>query len=174
MTYGEYVITEAGFGADLGAEKFFDIKCRMAGLQPKLTVVVATTQALKLHGGINVNDIKAPNKEGLQKGFENLDKHVRNIQSFGQTVVVCFNRYAFDTEEEMEMIRQHCEELGVAFAENNAFAEGGKGAENLARVVVEQIEKNPSKPLRYQYEEEDDVKTKVEKIATQIYGAILL
>ena len=172
MTYGEYVITEAGFGADLGAEKFFDIKCRMAGLQPKLTVVVATTQALKLHGGVNVNDIKEPNKEGLQKGFENLDKHVRNIQSFGQTVVVCFNRYAFDTDEEMQMIRQHCEELGVAFAENNAFAEGGKGAENLARVVVDQIENNPSKPLKYQYEEEDDVKMKVEKIATQIYGAM--
>ena len=172
MTYGEYVITEAGFGADLGAEKFFDIKCRMAGLQPKLTVVVATTQALKLHGGVNVNDIKEPNKEGLQKGFENLDKHVRNIQSFGQTVVVCFNRYAFDTDEEMQMIRQHCEELGVAFAENNAFAEGGNGAENLARVVVDQIENNPSKPLKYQYEEEDDVKMKVEKIATQIYGAM--
>jgi formate--tetrahydrofolate ligase len=143
----------------------------MAGLQPKLTVIVATTQGLKLHGGINVNDIKEPNIEGLKRGFENLDKHVRNIQSFGQTVVVCFNRYAFDTEEEMQIIRDHCKELGVAFAENNAFAEGGKGAVELANVVVEQIEKNPSKPLKYKYDEDDDVKTKVEKIATEVYGA---
>lgn len=171
MTFGDYVITEAGFGGDLGAEKFFDIKCRMAGLSPKLTVVVATTQALKLHGGINVNDIKEPNIEGLKRGFENLDKHVRNIQSFGQTVVVCFNRYAFDTEKEMQIIRDHCKEIGVAFAENNAFAEGGKGAVELANVVVDQIENNPSKPLQYKYDEEDDVKTKVEKIATGVYGA---
>ena len=171
MTFGDYVITEAGFGGDLGAEKFFDIKCRMAGICPKLTVVVATTQALKLHGGINVNDIKEPNIEGLKRGFENLDKHVRNIQSFGQTVVVCFNRYAFDTEEEMQIIRDHCKEIGVAFAENNAFAEGGKGAVELANVVVDQIENNPSKPLQYKYDEEDDVKTKVEKIATGVYGA---
>jgi formate--tetrahydrofolate ligase len=171
MTFGDYVITEAGFGGDLGAEKFYDIKCRMPGLQPKLTVIVATTQGLKLHGGINVNDIKEPNIEGLKRGFENLDKHVRNIQSFGQTVVVCFNRYAFDTEEEMQIIRDHCKELGVAFAENNAFAEGGKGAVELANVVVEQIEKNPSKPLKYKYDEDDDVKTKVEKIATEVYGA---
>ena len=171
MTFGDYVITEAGFGGDLGAEKFFDIKCRMAGLSPKLTVVVATTQALKLHGGINVNDIREPNIEGLKRGFENLDKHVRNIQSFGQTVVVCFNRYAFDTEEEMQIIRDHCKEIGVAFAENNAFAEGGKGAVELANIVVDQIENNPSKPLQYKYDEEDDVKTKVEKIATGVYGA---
>jgi len=172
MTFGDYVITEAGFGADLGAEKFFDIKCRMAGLQPKLTVVVATTQALKLHGGVNVKNIKEPNTEGLKRGFQNLDKHVRNIQSFGQTVVVCFNRYAFDTDEEMQMIRDHCQDLGVAFAENNAFAEGGKGAANLANVVVEQIANNPSKPLKYQYEEDDDVMTKVDKIAKQVYGAM--
>ena len=171
MTFGDYVITEAGFGGDLGAEKFYDIKCRMAGLQPKLTVIVATTHGLKLNCGINFNDIKEPNIEGLKRGFENLDKHVRNIQSFGQTVVVCFNRYAFDTQEEMQIIRDHCKELGVAFAENNAFAEGGKGAVELANVVVEQIENNPSKPLKYKYDEEDDVKTKVEKIATEVYGA---
>jgi len=105
MTFGDYVITEAGFGADLGAEKFFDIKCRMSGLNPKLTVVVATTQGLKMHGGVALDDIKKPNADGLRKGFKNLDKHVRNMQSFGQTVVVCFNRYAFDTDEEMEIVR---------------------------------------------------------------------
>ena len=116
MTFGDYVITEAGFGADLGAEKFFDIKCRMSGLNPKLTVVVATTQGLKMHGGVALDDIKKPNADGLRKGFKNLDKHVRNMQSFSQTVVVCFNRYAFDTDEEMEIVRQHCKEIGVAFA----------------------------------------------------------
>ena len=171
MTFGDYVITEAGFGADLGAEKFYDIKCREAGLNPKLTVVVATTQGLKMHGGVALEDIKKPNAEGLLRGFENLDKHVRNMQSFGQTVVVCFNRYAFDTDEEMNMVREHCKEIGVAFAENNAFMEGGSGAVELANVVVDQIAKNPSKPVEYQYSDADDVKIKVEKVARQIYGA---
>lgn len=171
MTYGDYVITEAGFGADLGAEKFYDIKCRKAGLNPKLTVVVATTQGLKMHGGVPLEDIKKPNAEGLREGFKNLDKHVRNMQSFGQTVVVCFNRYAFDTDEEMDIVRQHCKEIGVAFAENNAFMEGGVGAVELANVVVDEITKNPSKPVTFQYADTDDVKSKVEKVATQIYGA---
>ena len=171
MTYGDYVITEAGFGADLGAEKFYDIKCRKAGLNPKLTVVVATTQGLKMHGGVPLEDIKKPNAEGLREGFKNLDKHVRNMQSFGQTVVVCFNRYAFDTDEEMAIGREHCKEIGVAFAENNAFMEGGNGAVELANVVVDEIANNPSKPVSFQYADTDDVKTKVEKVATQIYGA---
>ena len=171
MSFGDYVVTEAGFGADLGAEKFFDIKCRNAGLAPKLTVIVATTQGLKMHGGVAEEDIKKPNSEGLKEGFKNLDKHIRNIQSFGQTVVVCFNRYSFDTDKEMELVRQHCKDMGVAFAENNAFAEGGKGAEELARVVVSEIEQHPSGPLRFQYEDEDSIKTKVEKIAKNIYGA---
>ena len=171
MTFGDYVITEAGFGADLGAEKFFDIKCRMSGLNPKLTVVVATTQGLKMHGGVALDDIKKPNADGLRKGFKNLDKHVRNMQSFGQTVVVCFNCYAFDTDEEMEIVRQHCKEIGVAFAENNAFMEGGTGAVELANVVVEQIANSPSEPVQFQYNDDDDVKTKVEKVARQIYGA---
>lgn len=171
MNYGDYVVTEAGFGADLGAEKFFDIKCRATGLQPKLTVIVATTQGLKMHGGVDLDDIKLPNAEGLKEGFKNLDKHIRNIQSFGQTVVVCFNRYAFDTDEEMQMVRDHCKELGVAFAENNAFMEGGKGAMELANVVVDQIANNPSKPLTFQYDMDDSAKTKIEKIAKNIYGA---
>ena len=171
LTYGEYAVTEAGFGADLGAEKFYDIKCRKAGLNPKLTVVVATTQGLKMHGGVPLEDIKKPNAEGLREGFKNLDKHVRNMQSFGQTVVVCFNRYAFDTDEEMAIVREHCKEVGVAFAENNAFMEGGNGAVELAHVVVDEIANNPSKPVSFQYADTDDVKTKVEKVATQIYGA---
>ncbi len=171
MTFGEYVITEAGFGADLGAEKFFDVKCRKAGLCPKLTVLVATTQALKMHGGVDVEKIKEPNHDGLVKGLENLDKHIANMQSFGQTVVVAFNRYATDTDEEIDLVRQHCAELGVGFAVNNAFCEGGKGAEELAQLVVDTINTKPSAPLHLVYDDNDSVEDKVMKVATQIYGA---
>ncbi len=171
MTFGDYVVTEAGFGADLGAEKFLDIKCRKSGLQPKLTVLVATTQGLKMHGGVAEREIKKPNAEGLTRGFLNLDKHVRNLQKFGQTVVVCFNRYAFDTDEEMALVRKHCDELGVGFAENNAFCEGGNGAIELAQLVVDTIEKKPSQPLKFMYEDNQSIKEKVEAVAKNIYGA---
>ncbi len=175
MTFGEYVITEAGFGADLGAEKFYDIKCRKAGLQPKLTVIVATTQGLKMHGGVKADALKEPDMEALKRGFGNIDKHIRNLQSFGQTVVVAFNRFASDTDEEVELVRRHCEEeLGVGFAINNAFAEGGAGAVNLARLVVDSIEKTPSAPLRYAYNDEDTVEEKIEKVATNIYKASMV
>ena len=171
MTFGDYVVTEAGFGADLGAEKFLDIKCRKSGLQPKLTVLVATTQGLKMHGGVAETEIKKPNAEGLTRGFLNLDKHVRNLQKFGLTVVVCFNRYAFDTDEEMALVRKHCDELGVGFAENNAFCEGGNGAIELAQLVVDTIEKKPSQPLKFMYEDNQSIKEKVEAVAKNIYGA---
>ena len=171
LTYGDYVVTEAGFGADLGAEKFFDIKCRKAGLQPKLTVIVATAQSLKLHGGVPEADIKQENLEGLRRGFENLDKHVANMKRFGQEVVVTFNRYACDTDAEIALVKQHCQEIGVGFALNSVFAEGGKGGEELARLVVETIEKHPSKPLQLMYADEDSIKTKIEKVAKNIYGA---
>lgn len=171
LTFGEYVITEAGFGADLGAEKFFDIKCRKSGLQPKLTIVVATAQGLKMHGGVAVEDIKKPNSEGLMKGLANLDKHIQNMQSFGQTVIVAFNRYAGDVPEEIEMVKNHCEQLGVGFAENDAYAAGGEGAADLARLVVDTIEKNPSKPLQFAYNDEDTTEEKIEKVAKNIYGA---
>ena len=171
MTFGDYVVTEAGFGADLGAEKFLDIKCRKSGLQPKLTVLVATTQGLKMHGGVAETEIKKPNAEGLTRGFLNLDKHVRNLQKFGQTVVVCFNRYAFDTDEEMALVRKHCDDLGVGFAENNAFCEGGNGAIELAKLVVDTIEKKPSQPLKFMYEDNQSIKEKVEAVAKNIYGA---
>ena len=171
MTFGDYVVTEAGFGADLGAEKFLDIKCRKSGLQPKLTVLVAKTQGLKMHGGVAETEIKKPNAEGLTRGFLNLDKHVRNLQKFGQTVVVCFNRYAFDTDEEMALVRKHCDELGVGFAENNAFCEGGNGAIELAQLVVDTIEKKPSQPLKFMYEDNQSIKEKVEAVAKNIYGA---
>lgn len=171
LSFGEYVITEAGFGADLGAEKFFDIKCRKSGLQPKLTIVVATAQGLKMHGGVAVEDIKKPNSEGLMKGLANLDKHIQNMQSFGQTVIVAFNRYAGDVPEEIEMVKNHCEQLGVGFAENDAYAAGGEGAADLARLVVDTIDKNPSKPLQFAYNDEDTTEEKIEKVAKNIYGA---
>lgn len=172
MTFGDYTITEAGFGADLGAEKFYDIKCRKAGLNPSLTVIVATTQGLKMHGGVVLDGIKEPNREGLIKGLENLDKHVQCLQSYGQTVVVAFNRYATDVDEEIDLVRQHCEqELHIGFAVNNAFVEGGKGAEELARLVVETIEKKPSAPLHYAYELTDSVEEKITKLACGQYGA---
>ena len=172
MTFGDYVVTEAGFGADLGAEKFYNIKCRKSGLQPKLTIIVATAQGLKMHGGVSLDRIKEPSMEGLKQGFGNLDKHVRNLRSFGQTVVVAFNRFASDTDEEVEAIRRHCEEkLGVGFAINNAFAEGGEGAVDLARLVVDTIEQRPSQPLAFTYEETDSVERKIEKVACNLYGA---
>lgn len=171
MTFSDYVITEAGFGADLGAEKFYDIKCRKAGLQPKLTLIVATAQGLKMHGGVSLDLIKEPNMEGLVEGVKNLDKHIENLRKFGQTVAVAFNRYANDSEEEIEFVRKHCAEMGVGFAVNNAFAEGGNGAIELANLVVDTIEKQPSQPLTFAYEEADSVEEKVTKIACGMYGA---
>ena len=171
MTFSDYTITEAGFGADLGAEKFYDIKCRKSGLQPKLTIIVATAQGLKMHGGVAVDDIKKPNSEGLRKGLANLDKHISNIRSFGQTVIVAFNRYAGDVDEEIQIVKDHCAELGVGFAENDAYALGGEGAVDLANLVVETIDKNPSKPLQFVYADEDSIEEKIEKVAKNIYGA---
>lgn len=171
LTYGDYAITEAGFGADLGAEKFFDIKCRCSGLQPALTVLVATTQSLKMHGGVKEDEIKLPNKEALAKGFCNLDKHIRNIQQYGQTVVVCLNKYDFDTDEELELCKAHCLEMGAYFAVNSAYTDGGKGAEELAQVVVKAIEENESTPLRYIYSDGMSIREKAYAVAQKIYGA---
>lgn len=171
MTFGEYAITEGGFGADLGAEKFFDIKCRKAGISPKLTVLVATAQALKMHGGIDLSSIKEPHIEGIKQGFANMDKHIHNLQSFGQTVVVCINRFPTDTNEELQFIQEHCQELGVGCAINTAFVDGGKGAEALARLVVDTIAQKPSTPLKMLYDDNDSVEDKVRKIALQLYGA---
>ena len=172
MSHADYVITEAGFGADLGAEKFYDIKCRKAGLQPALTVLVATAQGLKMHGGVPLDQISQPNLEGLRAGLPNLDKHLRNLRSFGQNVVIVFNRFAADTDEEMAFLRQHCEEvLEAPFVINNAYAEGGAGAEEMAQIVVDAVEKTPSAPLRFAYEDSDDLRTKIEKVARHLYGA---
>ena len=171
MTYGDYVVTEAGFGADLGAEKFFDIKCRKAGLKPKLTVLVATSQSLKMHGGVAESKIKEPDKDGLTNGLANLDKHIENLKKFGQQVIVTFNRFSTDTEDEIAIVAQHCEGKGVGFAVNTVFADGGEGGVELARLVVDTIEKNPSAPLYYMYDDSDKIKDKIKKVATSIYGA---
>lgn len=171
LTYGDYVITEAGFAADLGAEKFFDIKCRKAGLSPALTIIAATTGGLKMHGGVPEKEISKPNAEALKKGMANLDKHIENMKKFGQTVIVALNKYGYDTDEELNIIKEHCEKQGVGFAVNSAFGEGGKGAEALAKLVVEKIEKEPSKPLKFLYNDDDTLKVKIEKICKEIYGA---
>ena len=171
LTYGEYVITEAGFGADLGAEKFFDIKCRKAGLRPELTVIVVTAQSLKLHGGVDEKLIKEPNPAGIRRGLANLDKHVENLKRFGQSVIVTFNRYAQDTDEEIALVADHCRDLGVGFAVNTVFAEGGQGGAALARLAVDTIEKNPSQPLSFCYADNDPVRVKIEKVSKTIYGA---
>lgn len=172
MSLADYTVTEAGFGADLGAEKFLDIKCRKAGLCPKLTVVVATCNGLKLHGGADADHIKEPNMEALQKGFGNLDRHVRNMQGFGQTVLVAFNRFANDTDDEIQCLIEHCQkELGVKCVVNDGFLHGGEGAKELAQAVADEIEKNPSKPLQFTYQDNETPKEKIEAVAKKIYGA---
>ena len=174
MTFGDYAITEAGFGADLGAEKFYDIKCRKAGLNPKLTVLVVTARALKMHGGVAQDIVGQPNLEALKKGIANMDKHLDNLFKFGQNVVVAFNRYGDDVEDEIDFVRRHCEEMGIGFAVNNAFVQGGEGAVELANLVVKTIEENPSKELKFAYTDEDEVKEKVCKVACNLYGANLV
>jgi len=169
MMYGDYVVTEAGFGSDLGAEKFLNIKCRIAGLSPKVTVLVATSQALKLHGGVDEKKIKEPNLDGLKNGLKNLQRHIEILQSFGQSVVIGFNRFGFDTQEELNYIETWCKEKGADFAINDGFAKGGDGAKALAEKVIEVIEKRPSKPLSNTYDLNDGVEDKLNKIVRTIY-----
>ena len=171
LSNAEYVVTEAGFGSDLGAEKFLDIKCRMANLQPKATVLVATTQAIKMHAGIDGDDTKKPNLEALKNGLPNLQRHIENLQGFGQSIVVSLNKFHFDTQDEIDFLRTWCTEKGTTFAVNEAFAKGGEGAVELANKIVETVEKNPSKPIQFTYDLTDSIETKIEKIATKIYRA---
>ena len=172
LAHSEYTITEAGFGADLGAEKFYNILCRQGGLQPDLTVIVATAQGLKMHGGVALDAIKEPNLDGLRCGLANLDRHVANLRSFGQSVVVVFNRFVTDTDDEMALLRDHCENtLHAPFVINDAWARGGEGAAEMARLVVDTIEKQPSAPLRFTYSDDQPLREKVEAVARNIYGA---
>jgi len=167
----DYVVTESGFGSDLGAEKFLDIKCRLTGLRPKATVIVVTSGALKLHGGVPDKDIKLPNLEKLIEGLPNLQRHIQNMKGFGQSVIVSFNKFGYDSQQEIDYLTDWCEKEGVAFAINEGFARGGEGAASLAQKVVEVIEKNPSSDLNFTYSLGDSIQSKIEKIATKIYRA---
>jgi formate--tetrahydrofolate ligase len=169
MQFGDYVVTEAGFASDLGAEKFFNIKCRKAGLQPAMSVLVATSQALKLSGGISENDMKLPNMNALTKGLQNMEKHIAILKSFDQKVLVVLNRHHFDSEDEISFMREWCNKKEAAFAVNDAYSKGGEGALEMAQAVVD-ICKEPSLPLHFTYELSDDFETKMKKIVTTIYG----
>ena len=170
LKLGEYVVTEAGFGADLGAEKFLDIKCRTAGLKPDAVVCVATMKALKYHGGVPKDDIKKENMEALEKGVHNLLRHVDNIKNkFGLNVIVAINRFLEDTDKEIEFLQSKLQEKGINMSLVEAWGKGGKGAADLATKVVELCENKTE--LNYTYALEDSIKEKIEKIATQIYGA---
>ncbi len=171
LSLSDYVVTEAGFGSDLGAEKFLDIKCRIGHFQPKATVLVITTQALKNHSGLTDEEAKKPNLDALEAGLPNLKRHIENLKSFGQSVIVALNKFYFDSEEEILFLEQWCSENDTAFAINNAFVEGGNGAVGLAEIVINTIENNPSKPVQFQYELDDSIVTKITKIAKNIYKA---
>lgn len=170
LKMADYVVTEAGFGADLGAEKFMDIKCRKAGIAPDAVVILATVKALKYNGGVKKDELAAPNLEAVKKGIVNLDKHIENLHAFGVPVVVTLNSFLTDTEEEYEFIKKHCEDMGCEFALARVWAEGGKGGEELAAKVIRTIE-NKKSELKFTYELEAPLKDKIEAIATKIYGA---
>lgn len=169
MQFGDYVVTEAGFATDLGAEKFFNIKCRKAGLQPAMSVLVATSQALKLSGGAEATTMMLPNLDLLQKGVRNLEKHIAILKTFKQKVLVVLNRFHFDTAEEMDWLKNYCANKGVSFAINDSFRLGGEGALEMARAVVEICEQ-PSPPIQHTYELSDNIETKIRKIVGTIYG----
>ena len=170
MKLADYTITEAGFGADLGAEKFFDIKCRYAGLKPDAVVLVATVRALKMHGGVPKSELTTPNVEAVKKGIVNLEKHIENVQKFGVPLVVAINIFAQDTPEELEAVREHCAKHGVNVALSDVFARGGEGGIELAKEVVALAESGTAnfKPI---YESEMPLKEKIETVAREIYGA---
>ena len=171
MTFGDFVVTEAGFGADLGAEKFIDIKCRKAGIQPRLTIMVATIMGLKMHGGMQVGDPENGCCEHIRKGLENLDKHIANMQHMGQSVIVTLNRFGSDTDEEIAIVSEHCKEKGIGFALNEAYMKGSEGCMDLARLAVDEIAANPSQDITYCYADTDTVQDKITAVATRIYGA---
>ena len=170
LKLADYTITEAGFGADLGAEKFLDIKCRKAGIRPDAVVIVATIKALKYHGGIEKDKIQEENVEGLEKGLDNLYRHIANIKDkFGLNVIVAINRFNSDTEAEIECLRKHLEEKGVELSLVEGWAKGGEGAIDIAQKLVNLTEKEEN--FQYMYELNEGIKEKIEKVATKIYGA---
>ena len=171
LKLSEYVVTEAGFGADLGAEKFLDIKCRKAGIQPSCVVLVATIRALKMHGGVEKNDLKKENVEAIKKGLPNLERHIENIKQFGLEVVVAINHFVTDTDKEVKIIEEYCSKLGVKVSLCKHWADGGNGTKDLANNVVELCEKSEKNKFKYLYSDETPILEKVEKIAKEIYKA---
>ncbi|MEG1742154.1 MAG: formate--tetrahydrofolate ligase, partial [Acetivibrio sp.] len=170
LKLADYVVTEAGFGADLGAEKFFDIKCRMSGLKPDVVVLVATIRALKYNGGVAKADLSLENMEALKKGIVNLEKHMENIQKYGVPCVVTLNKFVTDTQEELSFVKEFCQNKGCEFELSEVWELGGEGGKALAEKIIETMETKEShfKPL---YEDKLSIREKIEKIAKEIYGA---
>ncbi len=171
LKLSEYVITEAGFGADLGAEKFLDIKCRKAGLKPSCVVLVATIRALKMHGGVEKDDLKKENLDALKKGIPNLERHIHNIKKFGLEVIVAINHFITDTDKEVKIIQEQCTKLGIKVSLCTHWSDGGNGAKDLANSVVKLCEKSDATKFKYLYSDQIPILEKVEKIAKEIYSA---
>ena len=171
LKLSEYVVTEAGFGADLGAEKFLDIKCRKARIQPNCVVLVATIRAIKMHGGVEKEDLRKENIEALKKGLPNLEQHIKNVKKFGLDLVVAINHFITDTDNEVKLIQDYCLKLGVKVSLCTHWSDGGKGTEDLAKNVVETCKKNNKESFKYLYKDETPILKKVETIAKEIYGA---
>jgi formate--tetrahydrofolate ligase len=168
------VVTECGFGSDLGGEKFFDIVCRQSGLYPNALVIVSTTRAIKRHGGVPekpAENLEKENMKAFETGLANLGQHIKAMKKFGVPIVVALNRYPFDTDSEITAVRQYCENLDVAFAPHEAFARGGEGATELAAIAMKLADRNPHPAPRYLYDLEASPYDKVKKVATEIYGA---
>ena len=171
LKLSEYVVTEAGFGADLGAEKFLDIKCRKAGIQPSCVVLVATIRALKMHGGVEKENLRDENTDALKKGLPNLERHIQNIKKFGLEAVVAINHFISDTDNEIKIIQDYCLKLGVKVSLCTHWSTGGKGTKDLVSNVVELCKKSNKNKFRYLYSDETPILGKIEKIAKEIYNA---
>ena len=170
LKLADYVVTEAGFGADLGAEKFMDIKCRIAKLKPDAVILVTTLKAMKYNGGVLKENVKEENLEAIEKGFCNLQKHIENINKYGIKPIVALNRYDFDTDDEINLLKTLCENVDATIVNTEVFAKGGEGAIDLANKLIEDLESNTN-TFNYIYDEKETIKSKIEKIAKEIYGA---
>tara|TARA_B100001250_G_scaffold397300_1_gene404266 strand:+ start:74 stop:1756 length:1683 start_codon:yes stop_codon:yes gene_type:complete len=171
LKLSNYVVTEAGFGADLGAEKFMDIKCRKSNLRPSCVVIVATVRALKMHGGVEKEDLKKENVEALEKGLVNLERHINNVKKFGVEAIVAINHFVMDTENEIKTLEEYCKKIGIKVSKCTHWANGSEGTKDLANNVVEICENSNSQNFKFLYEEKDKLWKKIEKIAKEIYKA---
>ena len=171
LQLSDYVVTEAGFGADLGAEKFIDIKCRKSNLKPSCIVIVATIRALKMHGGIEKDDLKKENVEALKKGLVNLERHINNVKKFGVESVVAINHFIMDTENEIKILKEYCDKIGVKVSKCTHWSDGGEGTKDLAKKVLKIAESSNPENFKFLYDEKDTLWNKIEKIAKEIYKA---